>query len=211
VFRVTDQLVLSVPKGSRPSAGRIEHEPSTCHSVSDLPSVPYLYFVIQGNWSGSYDPKDVPLIGGKRKFQPDTVTVRVERDPAGTSTSDEERKVHQVGLKAWNKLPDKQEIGGLTCGRPGASTHPGNKGGLLCWSHPTSSEPDTLAIRTFAYADTPFVRLDADYRSKRFGGIHLYWGVCTLDIAHSRDIDQAIGKSLTEWNLVSESATLPGQ
>src|ERR1700686_5503623 len=53
VFRINDQLVLAVPKNNGPSAGRIEREPRECRTISDLPKVPYLYFVIRGNWSGS--------------------------------------------------------------------------------------------------------------------------------------------------------------
>jgi hypothetical protein len=206
VFRINDQLVLAVPKGNSPSAGRIEREPRVCRTISDLPRVPYLYFVIQGNWSGNYNPNDVPLDGGRKKFLPDIVTVRIERDLSGASTGDEQRKVEQIGSKFRNDLFDKQEIGGLTCGRTAMPPHPGYEGGLLCWGHLTSSDPDTLAFSAFAYEDmTPFVWIDAHRRSKHYGGIQVYWQVWTLDVAHGRDIDQAIWKKLTEWNLIEEN------
>lgn len=129
--------MLAVPKNNWPSAGRIEREPRECRTIGDLPKVPYLYFVIQGNWSGSYNSKDVPLEGGKKKFLPDAVTVQIERDPSGTSTSDEQRKVEPIGSKSRNDLLYKQEIGGLTCGRDVKPPHPGYEGGLLCWEHRT--------------------------------------------------------------------------
>jgi hypothetical protein len=207
VFRINDQLVLAVPQSDWPSAGRIEREPRECRAISDLPKVPYLYFVIRGNWSGSYDPKDVPLDGGRKKFLPDAVTVRIEQDPSGTLTSDEQRKVEQIGDKFRNELLDQHEIGGLTCGRDAMPPHPGYKGGLLCWSHRTSWDGDTFRFRTFAYEDmTPFVWIDAGYTSKHYGGVRVYWDVWTLDLARARDIDQAIWNSLAEWNLVSEPA-----
>jgi hypothetical protein len=129
--------VLAVPENDWPSAGHIGSRPPECRTTSDLPKVPYLYFVIRGNWSGSYSPKDVRLEGGRKKFLPDTVTVRIERDPSGTSTSDEQRKAEQIGSKFRNDLLDKQEIGGLTCGRTAMPPHPGYEGGLLCGGHRT--------------------------------------------------------------------------
>jgi hypothetical protein len=213
VFKVNDQLVLAVPKNNWPSAGRIEREPRECRTIGDLPKVPYLYFVIRGNWSGSYNPKDVPLDGGRKQFLPDAVTVRIDRDPSGASTSDEQRKVEQIGDKFRNDhLLDRQEIGGLTCGRYVMPPHPGYQGGLLCWGHRTSSDSDRLSFRTFAHEDvTPFVRIDAVYTSKRYGGILVYWQVWTLDVAHGRDIDQAIWKSLAEWNLLGDPSSVMEQ
>jgi hypothetical protein len=209
VFRITDQLVLAVPKGNRPSAGRIEREPHECRTLSDLPQVAYLYFVIWGKWSGSYNPKDVPLDGGKKQFLPDAVTVRIERETLGTSSIEDQSRIASV-KEFYDNLLSKREIGGLTCGRHGIPPDPSRKGGLFCSGHRTPADPDTIAFRTFSY-DTPFVLIDADYPSTHYGGIHVYWSVWTLDVANGPDIDQAVWKSLTDWNLVSESATLPGQ
>jgi hypothetical protein len=50
---------------------------------------------------------------------------------------------------------------------------------------------------------TPFYQLEGDYESPHYGGIRIYWNVWTLDVAHGRDIDQAIWNSLAEWNLVA--------
>jgi hypothetical protein len=212
IFRINDQLVLAVPQSARPSAGRIESEPRECRTSSDLPKAPYLYFVIRGNWSGRYDPKDVPLDHGRKRFLPDAVTVRIEQDPSGTSTTDERRKVEQIGDKFRNELLDQHEIGGLTCGRDTMPPHPGYKGGLLCWSHRTAWDRDTLRYRTFAYEDvTPFVWIDAHHGSKIYGGILVYWDVWTLDLARARDIDQAIWNTLAEWNLAGDPATQPVQ
>ena len=53
---------------------------------------------------------------------------------------------------------------------------------------------------------TPFLLLQANYRSSHYGGIHVYWQVWTSDLAHGRDIDQAIWNSLTDWNLLDAPA-----
>jgi hypothetical protein len=207
VFRVTDQLVLAVPKGNWPSAGRIEHQPRKCRAISDLPQVHYLYFVIQGNWSGVYNPNDVPLAGGKKAFLPDAVTVRVEREPPSKLSTEEQRGMDQIGAKHWNDLPNKREIGGWICGRYFMPRDPNTKGGWTCHGQRAPSDPDTIRVETKSYKSSPFVLLDADYESSHYGGIHVYWMVWTLDVAHARDIDQAIWNSLTEWNLIDNNDT----
>src|SRR5882724_10774883 len=49
VFRITDRLVLAVPKNNRPSAAGIHNVPRDCNNLSDLPPAPFLTFVISGN------------------------------------------------------------------------------------------------------------------------------------------------------------------
>jgi hypothetical protein len=200
VFKIANQFVLAVPAGNWPSTERIERVPRACRSLSDLPEIPYLYFVIRGNWSGSYNPKDIPLDGGRKQFLPDVVTVRIERETLGTSSIEDQSRIASV--KAfYDNLLSKQEIGGLTCGRNRIASDPNLKGGLFCSGHRTPADPDTIAFKTFSY-DTPFVLIDANYASTRYGGIHVYWSVWTVDVAQGRDIDQAVWKSLTEWNLI---------
>jgi len=211
VFRLNDQLMLAVPTKNMPSAGRIDDEPRACRTSADLPNVPYLYFVIQGDWSGVYNPDDVPLSGGKKRFRPDAVTVRIELEPPSTLSADDQREIDRSVSKVWHEdLRDPHEIGGLTCGKMADAVRSLTLGGMLCSGHRSPSDPDEMRFHTHSYTMTPFLLLQADYGSSHYGGIHVYWQVWTLDLAHGRDIDQAIWKSLTEWNLVSEPPT-PGQ
>jgi len=211
VFKINDQLVLAVPKGNWPSAGRINHEPYKCREISDLPNVPYLYFVIQGNWSGGADRKDAPLDVRDKKVIPDAVTVRVEHYRTGLSPSDEVA-MDQVVSKYDNKMADKHDVGGLTCGRFVPTPPTNEQGGQLCWVQRTSSDPDDLRMKTAVdEKKSPLVFVDATNTSKRYGGLLVYWQVWTSDLAHARDIDQAIWNSLAEWNLVSEPEVRTGQ
>jgi hypothetical protein len=165
----------------------------------------YLYFVIRGNWSGTWNDADIPLIDRKKLFLPDAVTVRIDRDPSRSSISDEQRKDDEAFDKAKSdQLVDKREIGGVTCGRHDVPVHGEYKGGFLCWGHRAPPDYDALTFRTFPDTRTPFIWIDAQHESRRYGGINVHWQVWTLDIARAHDIDQAIWDSLTEWNLVSE-------
>lgn len=201
VFKINDQLVLAVPQSDWPSAGRIEGEPRDCRTLGDLPKVHYLYFVIRGNWSGSYDPKDVPLADGRKKFMPDAVTVRVELE--SPMPVDARRELERYLDKTWNDdLLDKRKIGGLTCGK---TRYDNNRrmGGLRCSGRRSPLDPDVTRFTTRESNMTPFYQLEGDYESPHYGGIRIYWNVWTLDVAHGRDIDQAIWNSLAEWNLVA--------
>jgi hypothetical protein len=212
VFKVNDQLVLAVPAVNVPSAGRIENGPQVCRSIADLPSVPYLYFVIQGDWSGVYNPQDIPLENGNRQFQPDAVTVRVEREPPSTLSVDDQRKIDESVHKVWHDdIRDPQEIDGLICGKIEQAAPNSSKGGMLCSGQRSPSDPDEIRFDTHSYRITPFLLLQADYKSSHYGGIHIYWQVWTLGISHGREIDRAIWKSLTEWNLVDESIATVSQ
>jgi hypothetical protein len=203
VFRLSDQLVLAVPKENWPSANRIWHEPWKCRTIRDLPEVHYIYFVIRGDWSGSYDPQDVPVEGGRKEFLPDAVTVRIEREPPDPWTPEDRHKVEQILGKFWDELLEKREVGGLMCGRVAIPNQPRPQGGLFCSGHRTPSDPDTIILDTKTYS-SPFVLIDAGYPSKHYGGIHVYWNVWTLDVARARDIDQAVWKSLKSWNLLEK-------
>jgi hypothetical protein len=210
VFKIDDQLVLAVPKSAWPSSGRIEHELAACHSISDLPQVHYLYFVVQGNWSGSLDPKALPSDIRAKKIIPDSVTVRVEHDASAASVSDEAARVEQVASEFQNKLLDKREIGGLNCGRIAIPPHPTKQTGFICRASRTSSGLDNLRLRTGGdERKTPLVFVDAINSSRRYGGILVYWQVWTLDLAHAREIDQAIWERLSEWNLIEEKVASP--
>ena len=204
VFRINDRLVLAVPAKNMPSAGRLEDEPRGCRTIADLPKVPYLYFVVQGDWSGVYNPDDVPLEGDRKQFRPDAVTVRIELEPPSPLSVEDQREIDRSVSKVWHEdLLEPQEIGGLTCGKIAEVVRRVTMGGMRCSGRRAPSDPDEIRFDTSVYSITPFLLLHANYRSSHYGGIHVYWQVWTLDLAHGRDIDQAIWKSLTEWNLVS--------
>lgn len=207
IFRVNDQLVLAVPTKNMPSAGRIEDEPRACRAIADLPKISYLYFVIQGDWSGVYKPEAVPRDGDRNRFRPDAVTVRVEREPPSTLSVDDQREIDQSVSKVWREdIRDPQEVGGLTCGKMGEAI----RGGMRCSGHRAPSDPDDIRLTSHSN-NTPFLLLQANYRSSHYGGIHIYWQVWTLELAHARDIDRAIWNSLTEWNLLNASSAQTAQ
>jgi len=210
VFKISDELVLAVPKINRPYVGDIERFPRKCRTIGDLPKAPYLYFVVQGNWSGNYDPSDIPLQDGRKKFLPDAVTVRVEQDPPTRLSIEDQREVARTVNKTWDEHLDQHDVDGLICGRdPFMRPHPRDQGGLWCQGHRTPSDPDIIRLSTKSFG-WPFVLLDADYESSHYGKIHVYWWGWTSDLAHAREIDLAIWNLLAEWNLASEPATRPG-
>jgi hypothetical protein len=173
VFRINDQLVLAVPTKNVPSAGRIEDEPSACRTIADLPEVPYLYFVIQGGWSGVYKPEDVPLSGDRKRFRPDAVTVRIEREPPSTLSVDDQREIDRSVSKFWHEdlRWNPQDFGGLTCGKMADAVPSPNMGAMLCSGHRAPSDPEDIRFDTHSYGITPFLLLQADYRSSHYGGI----------------------------------------
>jgi hypothetical protein len=200
VFKVNDQLVLAVPKKNWPSAGRFDRAPPECRQISDLPLAHYLYFVISGNWSQGYRPEDIPIVGGRKDFEPDVVTVRIEREMPSKLSVEEQQRIDQ---ERWEGLQydstERREIGGLTC------FVPKGWGPVLgfCSGRRTASDPDVTALRYRKDSAIPFVLLLADYRSSRHGGIHVYWKVWTSDVSHVLDIDSAIWKSIEDWNLLN--------
>jgi hypothetical protein len=206
-FKINDELVLAVPQKNWPSAGKFDRAPPECRKISDLPLAPYLYFVISGNWSADYKPGDIPIVGGKRDFEPDIVTVRIEREVPSKISIQEQQGLDQ---ERWEGLQydstEKREMGGLTC------FVPNGWGPALgfCSGHRTISDPDVTALRYRKDSATPFVLLLADYRSSRHGGIHVHWQVWTSDVSHVLDIDAAIWNSIEEWNLSNKQAALAG-
>jgi len=204
VFKINDQLVLAVPKMNWPSAGKFDSEPRECRQISDLPLAPYLYFVISGNWSAGYKPEDIPIVGGNKDFEPDVVTVRIEREIRSNLSEEEQQRLDQ---ERWKGLQydstERREIGGLTC------FVPKGWGPVLgfCSGRRTTSDPDVTALRYRKDSAIPFILLLADYRSSRHGGIHVYWNVWTSDVSHVLDFDAAIWKSIEDWNLLNSKPT----
>ncbi len=56
VFRVTDQLVVAVPKNYRPYAASIDREPGECRKMSDLPPTDLLTDWIHRAWATPAKP-----------------------------------------------------------------------------------------------------------------------------------------------------------
>lgn len=200
VFRINDQLVLAVPKQNRPYASSIDHEPSECRNISDLPRARFLHFVIQGNWSAGFRPEDIPLEDGHRKFDPDYVTVRIEpATPITASAEDTKKSLDE--MEKWHRdhSSGTLDIGGLTCFIP--------KGGydfFDCAGSRSKSDPDVIKLRYKAYSAPNFVLVQAQYVSSHYGGLRVFWQAWTADPpVHARDIDAAVWQAIEDWNVLS--------
>ena len=199
VFKINDQLVLAVPKENWPSAGKFEREPTKCTQFGDVPPAPYLYFVIRGNWSAGYKSGDIPIVNGEKQFQPDIITVRIQREIVNPLPVEEQEKVKKL-LREWARQDStgSREVGGLTCSIPNyAGTPPRCSGG------PSNAE---LKLHYSSYSATPFVLVNADYPSSRYGRIQVYWQGWISDVTHAVDIDAAIWKSIEDWDLLNKPA-----
>jgi hypothetical protein len=194
VFKINDVLVLAVPKKYWPSAGKFDRAPPECKQTSDVPLAPYLYFVISGNWSAGYKLGDIPIVSGKRQFQPDIITVRIQQEIVNPLPVEEQQKVKKL-LRKWAQEDStgSREVGGLTCSIPNYAGSP-----PYCSGSRSNSE---LHLSYSSYSATPFVFVNADYPSSRYGRIQVYWQGWTLDVSHALEIDAAIWKSIEDWNL----------
>jgi hypothetical protein len=204
VFKITNQLVLAVPREHWPDASSIDAEPTQCTNISDVPQAHFVTFYIQGDWSSGYKPEDIPNEpGGSRKmFRPDSVWVRVEPEQPSTLSPDEEKKVAQM-VWEYRHLDNEGtfESGGLTCPIPKLQQP------YLCYGAGTKTDPDVPIFMYDKYKFTPFVRLKGDYPSSKYGRIHIYWSTWTSDMSHGIDIDKAVWRTLAEWNLLPEAET----
>jgi hypothetical protein len=198
VFKISDELVLAVPKRNWPSAGKFDRVPSECRQISDLPLAPYLYFVISGNWSAGYKPEEVPIVGGNKQFQPDIITVRIQRAITNPLSVEDQNKAKEI-LREFHKKEGEgsREIGGLTCSVPKYAGSPPH-----CSGRRPNSE---LNLFFSSYSATPFVFVNADYPSSHYGKIQVYWQGWISDVSHSIDIDAAIWKSIEDWDLLNNS------
>jgi hypothetical protein len=164
-----------------------------------LTAVPFLYFAISGNWSQGYKPTDVLSVNGVPQFQPDVVTVRIEPSTKKIQSA-KDKETLQEELRKWEKefTSGTREFGGLTCHTP--------KPPLpfsYCSGKREPSDPDIVDLQYRDYAATPFVLVQAQYTSTRYGGIDVYWQAWILDVSHALEIDAAIWKSIENWNLES--------
>jgi len=200
IFKINDQIVLAVPKQNSPSAGRLENLPSVCGTIADLPSAPYVYFVIRGNWSAGYKPEDIPTVDGAKQFEPDVVTVRIEPEIPERRSAAELQKLEQSQRRVQQlDSVGTLEIGGLTCLVPKPS-----QDWFICSGSRTAAGVDVTRLRYRKYTDTPFILVLAEDTSARYG-IHLYWKAWISDVSQALDIDRAIWNSVEEWNLFIKS------
>ena len=197
LFRINDQLVLAVPKEHRPDSEIIPREPITCTKVSDLPEVHWVEFLVQGDWSAGYEPKEIPNDkGGLKQFRPDRVWVRIEAESWRDEnfTLEHQREINQeIDQHTWRFAnPDGAstfEVGALTCTQS------------YCYGSANKNKPDVPRFNYHKYAYTSFVLVQGDYPSSRYGRIHVYWQAWTSDISHGTDIDDTVWKTLAEWNV----------
>jgi hypothetical protein len=204
VFKATDQLVLAVPKANRPRAASMSRQPGECKKISDLPPAHFVQFLLQGNWSAGYRPEDIPTFrDGTKRFWPDRVFVRIEPEHVNTLSPEEQRKGAQLGWDMRHDPTEKKfEIDGLRCSVPKWMT----SGAYFCRAPGAAADPDAdpevLTLKYFPNSAAPFILIQANYRSPRYGKTHLYWQVWTSNISHALEIDGAIWKTLSEWNLL---------
>src|SRR5580658_329502 len=196
VFKVNDQLVLAVPVANLPSASSIDSEPAHCKTVSDLPPAQYVTFAISGDWSAGYKPQDIPTVGKGKQFTPDVVAVRIQPE-FDNSTPEEKDRRHQMIMGAVQQ----DSTGTLQLGRLTCFLSKWTSMDTMCLGAGIS-ESDFMRVRYGRYAATPFVLVIADYPSIRYGGIHVFWRAWTLDPSNIPIIDEAIWKSIDEWNLL---------
>jgi hypothetical protein len=202
VFRVNDELVLAIPKENSPSANKLESQPSVCKDISDLPPVSYLTFKIIGNWSGDHEPQDARSAERDKQFRPDVVGVRLEREMPSIMSAQEQEETRLTGDKFLRENSiGVTETGDLTCLVPTpAFTF------FSCYRHPSKPDSKGTRFRYRDYSSTPFILIQANYISPRYGHIHIHWTAWTLNISHALEIDDAIWKSIEEWNLLNKPA-----
>jgi len=164
-----------------------------------LTAVPFLYFAISGKWSQGYKPEDVLTVNGTPQFQPDVVTVRIEPSTPDLRSAGEKEKLKEEQRKYHEDFYfGARDVGGLTCYTPKPpnpfSDCSGNRG---------SSDSDVVKLQYRDYSATPFLLVQAQYTSARYGGVVVYWQAWILDVSHALDIDATIWKSIEDWNLES--------
>jgi len=204
VFKLTDQLVLAVPKAFAPSSSRIDREPKECRRISDLHAVGHVEFTIQGDWSSGHTLADVPNISGNLKpFRPDRVWVRIEPERPSQLSAEEQKQIDEAREEALKRESvGTREIGGLTCF---VSKFAGVK--PFCSGHRSPTDLDMTTVTLKFDASTPFVLIQADYPSLQYGRVHVYWQAWTADASNWREIETAIWGHVADWNLLNTLQT----
>jgi len=190
VFRISDQLVLAVPREYTPSSQSIEREPRTCTKINDLPVVRFLYFDFQGKWSKGYKPNDVPVGFSGQRVQPDRVMVRIQRDPPRNLSPEQRKEGEENRRKVEQLWGTPRETAGLTCS-------------VYCWKGNPFRDPDFKQLK-YQNLNSSFIQIYADYWSPKYGGTTMSWEVVTSDLSHWSAIDDEVWKRVAEWNLLKE-------
>lgn len=201
VFRVNDHLVLAIPGEYGPWSGKIDHEPSTCRKISDLPWLGFIGFQFQGGWSAGYNPKDVPWVDGAdpKHVYPDHVVVLVSSQPALPKLSDQESRAAREKYLETERTLDAQareirEIAGLRCRFP--------KLGLATYcTNGEPGNPDSLQLNVWP-RNASFFEIKAYYFSSKYGGMSVSWQTLTSDVSHWRDIEATMWRLIADWNLL---------
>jgi hypothetical protein len=197
VFKLTNELVLAVPRAVHPSANAIQREPRECRVKTDLPEAQFLDLYLQGNWSEDYPLQAVPVAQGLAQFRPDLLWVHLQRAYPDLYTPEEWKKIKKIQQEALSELYfGTKQIGGLTCLKPKFGT------GFPCTGKRSEQDPDITALTYYDYANTSFVLVAADYNSSHYGGVHVHWQIWINDVSKSLTIDRAVWNLLSAWNLL---------
>jgi hypothetical protein len=94
IFKLTDQLIVEVPKSFYPKANSDIRQPTECKSLKDVPEASFLEFWEQGSWSKASSTQAIPLVNGRPAFTLDSVWIRIER-PSRVAISDEQRSEYE--------------------------------------------------------------------------------------------------------------------
>jgi hypothetical protein len=199
VFKITDQLVVAVPTANKPVANSIGTEPIECRKISDLPSIHYLTFVMDGEWSAGYKAEDIQTVDGVKQFQPDVVGVRIEREaPNGRSVEEEQRRQNERANVWRSESTGVRQFGDLSCFVPTPAAIYFN-----CTGHRSKADPDVVVLRFRAdIPGTRFKLVQANYPSFRYAGIRVYWQAWILDASRALEVDAAVWNALEKWNLL---------
>lgn len=196
VFKITDELVLAVPVENSPSASELANPPKVCNRLTDVPPINYLTFVIRGNWSRGYSSEDLRMGQRDPQFVPDVVAVRLEAETARPISADEE-----LQFKALEKSADEVLYSGTTSLNGMECKIPKYGGGGYCTG--SHHDPD-LQVFYNEYSSTPFVFVNANYRTAQFNGVRVYFQLWTLHPESIPDVDAAIWEYLNQWRLFHE-------
>jgi hypothetical protein len=190
VFKLNRQLVLAVPKKYLPNAGSLGHEPRTCTKLSDLLTHQYLYFFVRGDWASGAKPNNViPANVPEAGVRSEWLTVRIDR-----ALPEPERSVED--LKILAKLDRQRDAEFAAAAREIDS--------LRCagWCQGFNGF-ETVSLRY--WQRDGFVEIHANYNSKRYGGLQVYWTTNVSDLSQWQSIEKEIWKLVAEWSVLGNA------
>jgi hypothetical protein len=208
VFRINDQLVLSIPISHRPYGMSLDRIPMKCEKIANLPITSFVHFALQSRGAASPGKGSTQRINGAdgpSTVSPDYVNVRIDlRGPdaaepgaAGSYPPNVEERIE--GGNAYPSLRqyvEREAFEDLHCSRIG----PGGDWQCLGKRHDVGT-PEIF----FKYSEFPtdrrFVQIYANYYSTKYGGIDVDWHTVTSSVSNWREIDDEVWMHLDEWNL----------